>query len=417
MLPKHQTKPSTLPGVKGWRKTFSSLQVRDYRWYWASNVSGFFGFQMQLVARGWLIYNMTDSALLLGIVTAAWALPTLIIGPFGGVIADRVEKRNLILLNQTMTVLISLAITILIVIDAIQVWHLLAASILSGVIFSLNMPARQAIVPELVGEERLTNAIALNSSGMNVTKIVGPALAGILVGVIGIPGVYMIITGCYAGTVLGMAKVPRTGITLRKEKRNVLSDIAYGFRYVRHHLTIRVLLILEFIVNFLGWPYMMLMPVFARDVFGRGASSLGLLMSAIGVGSLFGSLGLAYLGEFKRRGFFLLGLFFVFGVGLILFSNCETFNLALFSLLIVGGVSTASFALNNTLILGNVEHEVRGRVMSIYMMTWTAEAIGVLPLGALAEAKGVSFAVSLDGALLVLLTVIIAATVPQLRKL
>ena len=417
MLPKHQTKPSTLPGVKGWRKTFSSLKVRDYRWYWASNVSGFFGFQMQLVARGWLIYDMTDSALLLGIVTAAWALPTLIIGPFGGVIADRVEKRDLILLNQTITVLLSLAITILIVIDAIQVWHLLVASILSGVIFSLNLPARQAIVPELVGEKKLMNAIALNSSGMNVTKIVGPALAGILVGVIGIPGVYMIITGCYVGTVVAMLKVPHTGVTVRKEKTNVLSAIAYGFRYVRHHSTIRVLLILEFIVNFLGWPYMMLMPVFARDVFGRGASGLGLLMSAIGVGSLFGSLGLAYLGEFKRRGFFLLCLFFVFGVGLILFSNCRAFNLALFSLLIVGGVSTVSFALNNTLILGYVVRQVRGRVMSIYMMTWTAEAIGVLPLGALAEAKGVSFAVSLDGALLVLLAVIMVATVPQLRKL
>ena len=417
MLPKQSIEPSTSPDARGWRKTFSSLQIRDYRWYWVSNVSGFFGFQMQLVARGWLIYNMTNSPLLLGIVTAAWALPTLILGPFGGVIADRVEKRNLIVLNQSVTVLITLAVTILIVTDAIQVWHLLTASILTGVVFSLNLPARQAIVPELVGEKKLMNAIALNSSGMNATKIVGPALAGILVGVIGIPGVYMLITVCYVGTVVGMLKVPHTGVTARKEKTSVMSDIAYGFRYVRHHSIIRVLLTLEFIVNFLGWPYMMLMPVFARDVLGRGASGLGLLMSAIGVGSLFGSLGLAYLGEVKRRGLFLLGLFFVFGLGLMLFANCKTFNLALFPLLIVGMMATAAFALNNTLILGNIDHEVRGRVMSIYMMTWTAEAIGVLPLGALAEVKGAPFAVSLDGMLLAILAVIIVATVPQLRKL
>jgi len=417
MLPKQQAKPSASPETNGWRKTFSSLQIRDYRWYWTSSVSGFLGFQMQMVARGWLIYDMTESPLLLGIVTAAWALPTLIIGPFGGVIADRVEKRNLIVLNQTVTVIITLAMTILIVTGAIQVWHLLVASILAGVVFSFNMPARQAIVPELVGEERLMNAIALNSSGMNAVKIVGPALAGILVGLIGIPGVYMIVAGCYAGAVLAMLKVPRTGRTVRKEKTSVMSEILYGFRYVRHNSAVRVLLALEVVVNFLGWPYMMLMPVFARDIFGRGASGLGLLMSATGIGALLGSLGLAYMSDFKHRGLLLLGLFFVFGVGLILFSNCETFNLALFFLLIVGGVGTASFALNNTLIQSNITHEVRGRVMSIYMMTWTAEALGVLPLGALAEAKGVPFAVSLDGALLAILAVVIVATSSQLRKL
>jgi len=417
MLPKQSIEPSTSPDGKGWRKAFSSLQIRNYRWYWASSVSSFFGFQMQLVARGWLIYDMTSSPLLLGIVTAAWAVPTLIIGPFGGVIADRVEKRNLIVINQIVTVIITLAVTILIVTDAIQIWHLLTASILSGVVFSFNLPARQAIVPELVGEKKLMNAIALFSSGMNATKIVGPALAGILVGIIGIPGVYMIVTACYVGTVLAMLKVPPTGIIVRKGKTSVRNEILYGFRYVRQRSLIRVLLTLELIVNFLGWPYMMLMPVFARDVFGRGASGLGLLMSATGIGALIGSLGLAYLSDFKRRGLLLLGLFFVFGVGLILFSNCETFNLALFFLLIVGMTATASFALNNTLILGNIDHEVRGRVMSIYMMTWTAEAIGVLPLGALAEAKGVSFAVSLDGALLAILAVIIVATASQLRKL
>jgi len=246
---------------------------------------------------------------------------------------------------------------------------------------------------------------------------VGPALAGILVGLIGIPGVYMIVTACYVGTVLAMLKVPPTGITVRKEKTSVMNEILYGFRYVHHSTVVRVLLMLEIIVNFLGWPYMMLMPVFARDVFGRGASGLGLLMSATGIGALIGSLGLAYLSDFKRRGLLLLGLFFVFGVGLILFSNCETFKLALVFLLIVGGTGTASFALNNTLILGNIDHEVRGRVMSIYMMTWTAEAIGVLPLGALAEAKGAPFAVSLAGALLAIVAVIIVAAASQLRKL
>lgn len=416
-VPSGEFGPSPPLSIKGWRRTFSSLRIRGYRWYWISNLLTFFGFQMQLVARGWLIYDMTDSAFLLGVVTAAWAVPTLIIGPFGGVIADRVEKRNLIVVNQTVTVLITLAVTILIVTDAIQVWHLLTASILTGVVFSLNLPARQAIVPELVGEKRLMNAIALNSSGMNVTKIVGPALAGILVGLIGISGVYVLITVCYAGTVGAMLKVSPTGVTARTGKTGMISDIAYGFSYVRHNSLVLMLLALEFVVNFFGWPYMMLMPVFARDVFELGPTGLGILMSATGIGALFGSLGLAYAGDFRRKGLLLLGLFFAFGVGLILFSNAKTLHLALLFLLIVGGTATGSFALNNTLILSSIPHEVRGRVMSIYMMTWTAEALGVLPIAALAEAKGVPLAVSASGALLAILAVMMAVFVPRLRKL
>ena len=416
-MPSGQFSPSPPLSIKGWRKTFSSLRIRGYRWYWMSNLVGFLGFQMQLVARGWLIYDMTGSPFLLGVVTAAWAVPTLIIGPFGGVIADRVEKRNLIVANQTVTVLITLAVTILIVTDAIQVWHLLTASILSGVVFSLNLPARQAIVPEMVGEKRLMNAIALNSSGMNVTKIAGPALAGILIGLIGISGVYVLITVCYAGTVGAMLKVSPTGVTARTKKTGVMSDIAYGFRYVRHNSLVLMLLSLEFVVNFFGWPYMMLMPVFARDVFELGPTGLGILMSATGIGALFGSLGLAYVGDFRRKGLLLMGRFFVFGGGLILFANSKSVYLALFFLLIVGGAATGSFALNNTLILSNIAHDVRGRVMSIYMMTWTAESMGVLPIAALGEAKGVPFAVSASGAVLAMLAVMMAVFVPRLRKL
>lgn len=409
--------PSPPVNTRGWRRTFSSLQILNYRWYWISNTTGFFAYQMQFVAQGWLVYEMTNSPFLLGIVTAAWALPTLILGPFSGVITDRVEKRNIIIANQTATVLISLAVTILIVTNAIQLWHLLAAALLSGVVFSLNMPARQAIVPELVGQKQLMNAIALNSSGMNATKIVGPALAGILVGFIGIPGVYMIITGCYVVTVGAMLKVPATGVAARTENTGVISDIAYGFTYVRHHSLVLMLLVLEFVINFLGWPYMILMPVFARDVFGVGAAGLGILMSATGVGALCGSLGLASLGDFRHKGLFLLGLFFLFGVGLVLFANSKVFYVSLFFLLIVGAVATASFALNNTLIQSNIAHKVRGRVMSIYMMTWTAESLGVLPMGALAEARGIPFAVSAAGLLLAISAIVVAILVPRLRQL
>lgn len=401
----------------GWRRTFDSLRDRNYRWYWLSSLAGFFAYQMQLVTQGWLVYEMTDSPLLLGVVTATWGLPVLFLSPLGGVIADRMEKRNLIVAAQTVLVLISLVLAILISTNAIQVWHLIAASFLNGVVFSLSMPARQTIIPELVGEERLMNAIALNSVGMNITRVVGPALAGVLIGLIGVSGVYIIITGCYVVTAGAMLMVSATGVAARMKKAGVIRDLVEGLAYVRWHSIVLMLLVVELVIELFGWPYLILMPVFARDVFGLGAAGLGMLMSITGVGALFGSLALAFLGDFRRKGLLLLSFIFLFGLGLALFSNSESLYLSLLFLFIVGGVSIGCFTLTNTLVQSNTAHEVRGRVMSIYTMTWSVETFGALPIGALAETVGVSLAVSAGGLFLALLAIVALILVPSLRRL
>jgi len=381
-----------------------------------SITTGFLAFQMQMVARGWLVYEMTDSPLALGLVSIAWGLSTLLLSPFGGLIADRVEKRNLIIIGQALTGFLSLAVAILIAVKAIQLWHLIAASFIDGVILSLAMPARQAIIPELVGRTRLLNAIAFNSTGMNVTRIVGPILAGFLVKPIGVSGVYFVIAGLYLSAIVTMQKVPTTGTVARIQPVSLIKDIAGGFAYVRRHPLLRILLVLEFVVNLLGWPYATLLPVFARDVLNVGAAGLGTLVSASGVGALLGSLGLASLGNFRRKGLLLLGFIIVFGGGLILFSNSGLFLASLLLLLVIGAASNACFTMNNTLIQINASPEVRGRVMSIYMMMWTGESFGTLPVSAIAGAIGAPVTVSACGLLLALLAIGTLFLVPNLRR-
>ncbi len=406
-----------MASARNWLRTFDSLQDPSYRWFWISISTGFLAFQTQMVARGWLVYEMTDSPLALGLVAGAWGLSTLLLSPFGGLIADRVEKRNLIIAGQAFTGLLSLTIAILIAVEAIQLWHIIAASFIDGMILSLTMPARQAIIPELVERTRLLNAIAFNSTGMNITRIVGPILAGFLVKPISISGVFFVITGLYLLAIFAMRKVPATGKTPKPQQIGIIKDLAGGFAYVRRQPILIILLVLEFVVNLLGWPYATLMPVFARDVLGVGAEGLGALVSASGVGALLGSLGLASLGNFKRKGLLLLGFIILFGGGLILFSNSRIFSLSLLLLLITGSASTACFTMNNTLIQFNTSQEVRGRVMAIYMMMWTGESFGTLPVSAIAGVIGAPVTVSACGLLLALLAIGTLFAVSKLRRL
>jgi len=403
--------------ARNWLQTFDSLRNPVYRWFWVGISTGFLAFQMQMVARGWLVYEMTDSPFALGLVSGAWGLSTLLLSPFGGLIADRMEKRNLIIIGQALTGLLSLAVATLVSFKAIQLWHLIAASFIDGMILSLTMPARQAIVPELVGRTQLLNAIALNSTGMNITRIVGPALAGFLVKPINISGVYFVITALYLLAISAIRNVPTMETATRTQRANIIRDLADGFAYVRHHPILIILLALEFAVTLLGWPYMILMPVFARDVLGVSAAGLGTLVSVSGIGALLGSLALASLGNFRRKGLLLLGFIIVFGGGLVLFSNSRAFPLSLLCLLAVGAASTACFTMNNTLIQVNTSQEVRGRVMAIYTMMWTAESFGALPISAIAGAIGAPLAVSACGLLLALAAVGTFFLVPSLRRL
>lgn len=406
----------TAPG--GVWRTFSSLRIRNYRWYWIGMLFGFSAMQMQMVARGWLVYEMTGSALALGSIMAASGVPMLLFSLLGGVAADRFDKRNLLIVTEGLIGLVNLVVAILIAMNAIEFWHLLVASLATGVMFSFYMPARQAIVPELVGERDLFNAIALNTSGMNLTRIGAPALAGVLVGIIGVAGVYYIIAACYFIIMVTLLFIPSTGNRGGKLLAGAGRDMLEGLNYIRRSQTLLILLAMALIVSLFAMPYLFLMPVFAVKELGKGAIELGVMMGVSGIGALAGSLVIGSLGrDFKHKGWLSIVTVLGYGVSLLFFASSRSYPLSLVALVFVGIASTGFMAVNNTLIMTNVTHEVRGRVMSIYMMTFGLQSAGMLFIGVLADGLGAPLAVGAGAIITILATLAFAILTPHLRRL
>jgi len=381
----------------GWRQTFDSLQNRNFRWFFGGNVFSWIGMNMQMVARGWLIYDLTDSPLALGGMMAITAVPILIFSPFGGVVADRVPKRNLLIATQAAVGFVTLIITILIATNQIQYWHLLASALVTGIIFSFNMPSRQALVVELVGDEVLMNAIALQSGGMNVSRIFAPAMAGVLMGFIGIAGIFFINVACYVIVIFTLFMIPITGTAEVRLERTVSEEFFEGVNFIRRSPTVLMLLIMGVVPMLFAMPYTTLMPIFARDIWHVGESGLGVLMAMPGVGGLIGALTVATLGNFRRKGMLLLVCAIANGIALALFGLSPSLNLsspsltvmdivfpaslliALFILAVVGSAQVGYQAVNNTLIQTNITDDIRGRIMSVYMMAFGLMPLGVLP--------------------------------------
>ena len=397
--------------------TFGSLRIRPFRWFWSANVGFFAAMQMQQVAQGWLVYEMTGDPLKLGGVSAATGVAMLVCSLFGGVLADRLVKRDLLLFTQASLGTIALVVGVLIATHQIQYWHLLAAALGSGAIFSFNMPARQALVAEIVGEKQLGNAVALNSSGMNLMRMGGTAIAGALLEVIGPAGVYFVMVGCYVFVITMMLMVPRIAVAPRRAKVSVLDDLREGFVYLFAAPIILTLIGAEFVLVLVGMPYQMLLPVFARDVLEVGPSGLGAMLSAVGIGALVGSLTIAALSRAPRRGAMLLGAGVLFGVALVGFAASPSFILAVVCLGFVGIGSSAYMALNNALVMGVVSPTVRGRVMSVYMFTFGLQPLGTMPLSAIASAFGAPVAVAIGGTILATAMSSIAAFRPAIRRL
>jgi len=411
--------PSREPGARGWLAPLSSLRVRNYRWLWIGIFFFFNGMQMQMVAGGWLVYTMSNSAFSLGLVTSGWAFPILALSLYGGAVADRVRKRNLLLITQICSVLITLVITVLITTKLIALWHLFASSVVFGTIFSFAMPARQAFVVELVGKDDLLNAIALSSIAMNICRIGSPALAGVLLKYIGIPGVYWLILASYTVVALTTLMIPADagGTMAAKPDVPVIQDVFVGLRYVGRSKIILALLVLAFVPILVAMPYQMLMPVFARTVYRAGETGLGLLMSAVGLGALCGSTFLASFARVERKGLMMLVAGFTFGLFLIFLGLAPSLSPAAVMLLFVGAGSSMFITLINTMLMSHTPDELIGRVMSIFMMTWGLTPLGTLPAGALAEALGAPMTVMIGGGVFCVFLLGVLVVYPDVRKL
>lgn len=417
--------------------TFASLTISDYRWYWLGLLAYFSAMQMQAVAQGWLVYMMTNSPVALGLVSVALGMPILLFSMFGGVIADQLDKRRILIVTQILLSIITLAIAILVIVDAVRFWHLMVGAFLTGLAFVFSGPARLAIIPEIVDRRRLLNSISLNSLGMNLSRVAGPSIAGVLIPLIGISAVYFIAAALYVLAAISMCGISQNrtpafniggdGIKETKEyltsksPRGFLSDmwvdLQEGISYMRHSKITLLLMVMAFVPLIFGLPYINLMPVFAKDVFQMGAEGLGFLMAAVGLGAMAGSLTIASLGDFRHKGMLIMMLALGFGLSLVVFGLSHNFGLSLTTLVIVGGTGTGYMAINNMLIQTNTPHRMLGRVMSIYMVTFALTPLGTLPIAAVAEAIGVGTAVALGGAIVFTFTLVMTLSQSSLRQL
>ncbi len=411
----------------GWRATFDALSLRNYRIFWFGTLTSYFAGQMQAPTQAWLAYQLTHSPLLLGVSVAVQGLPQIIASLFSGAIIDRIQKRDVIAWTQAATIVTTLAIAILITTNRVLYWHVLVASVLNGITMAFNMPARNAIVAELVPREKIYNAFALNNGGSNVARIGGPALAGVLIAVIGTQGAYYVGVTFNLLAIITISLLPATSKLGLIKDRSILSNFREGLGYVRLHNIILVLLGMEVILTLFGMSYQGLMPVFA-ELLGTKSQGYGFMMSAVGIGSLVGAIGIASLGNFGKKGLVLIGSGILFGVTLILFGNSgslgswlqlgqSTLYLAAFFLVIIGICSAAYTATSITIIQLFVSDEFRGRTTSLYQMVVSFYPFSILISSAAAQALGAPMALTIGGSCLAIFMLSIAALSRRVRKL
>jgi len=411
-----ETDSTDAPSGRRVFKTFYSLRFREFRFLWLGMVFLMMGMQMQMIVRGYLTYEITSSPFILGLVNAGFAIPMLSLALFGGAVADRMERKRVIQIGQCMAVVLALFIGISIVTDTVTWMHLLFVSMVQGAQFSFLMPARQALVPQLVGRDNLTNAMSLDAAAMSMTTLIAPSVGGVLYNVIGPEGVYFLIAGLGVIAVGFTSMVSARGGSANRPSVPMASDIAQGLRYVVNSPVVLILLMMGLATALLAMPFRFLMPVFVVDVYNRGPESLGLLVTIMGVGSLVGALFIATLGR-KKRGLLLLTGSCISAIALMLVAAIPIYYAAAGLMVLLGLGDAGRRTLNQALIMEEVDDEYRGRVMSVFMMNFGLMPLGVLPAGALAERFCGQFAVMLLGVLLLLTTVAVLLTQRRLREL
>ena len=400
---------------RGWRQTFSSLKSRDYLVLWLGMMSMMGGMQMQMLARGYLVYDLTGSASLLGIVSAGSAVPMLVLALFGGAIADRFDRKRLIQIGQLIVGLLALVVGLAIFTEWVRWYHLLISSLIQGAIWSFMMPARQAIIPQVVGPERIGNAMAINAAGMSAMTLMAPALAGGLYAFAGPANVYFVIAGLSVVAVVMTSMIKPRNDSAPTKKRAMLSDIVAGLSYIKGNQMVLVLLVMGLATTLLASPFRMLLPVFVVDVYGRGPDSMGLLVAIMGGGSLVGSLVIAALGNW-RRGMLLIVGAFASGIALLLIAAFPFYYAAAVIMLLVGLGDSGRRTINMGLIMEVVEDQYRGRVMSVFMMNFGLMPLGMLPAGLAVDYFGGPLAIAILGGLLLAVAAAVLVTQKQLRS-
>jgi len=397
-------------------ESLRALRHRNYRIFFVGQLISLTGTWMQSVAQAWLAYRLTHSAALLGIVGFAGQIPTLLFSPAGGVVADRFPRRRVLLATQASSMALAFVLAALTFSNAVTVPWILALAALGGVVNAFDIPTRQAFAIDMVGRDDLVNAIALNSSIFNGARVIGPAIAGLLVARIGEAWCFLA-NGVSYLAVLGSLVAMRIGAaTVAPHPGSAWTSVREGFAYVARARPVRALLLLLGLVSLTGMPYAVLMPVFAREILGGDARELGLLMGASGVGALLGAVVLANRKSVKGLGTFVALCAGGMGAALVAFSFSRSFWISAALLVPVGFCMMSEMASSNTLIQSLIPDQMRGRVMSLYAMMFMGMApVGALLAGSLAARIGAPATIACGGIVCLAGALVFARHLPHLR--
>jgi MFS family permease len=396
--------------------TLRALKHRDFQLFVSGQVISLIGTWMQTVAQAWLVYRLTGSSLLLGTVGFTGQIPVFLLAPIGGIVADRGDRRRIVVATQVASMALAGALAWLTLSGSVRVWHVMVLSALLGAVNAFDIPARQSFLVDMVGKDDLMNAIALNSSIFNSARVVGPGIAGLLVAVLGEGWCFLINTVTYLAVIAGLLMMKVRRHRAPAEAGSPIDQIVQGFRFAWHTRPVRDILLLVGLISAVGMPYTVLMPIFADQILHGGARGLGILMSATGLGALGGALFLASRVSVRGLGRFVAIAAVGFALSMALFAFSPYFWLSAAALVPTGGFMMLQMAASNTLLQAMVPDHLRGRVMALYSMMFMGMApLGSFFAGAAADGLGAPMTVGVGAAVCLLGTMIFAARLPALR--
>ena len=377
---------------------FPALRHRNFQIFYAGFVVSLLGSWMQRVAQSWLVLDLTDSAFYVGLVDAVGMLPVLFFTLYAGVVADRLPRRGIVLATQSGAMVFAFALAALVYADVVQVWHVVVLASLMGLSNAFDIPARHALMMDLVGREDLGNAIALNSSAFNATRVIGPSVAGVIIGIIGVAACFLVNGISYLAVIWALLVLRLPPFRRPEGPRAPWKQLCEGFAYMATDVRSRTMVLHIAVFSIFGVPAFVLMPVMARDVLGRGAAEFGWMMSAVGVGALAGALGIAVLSYRLRRGRLLSIAAVGFGVFDVAFALSRSLPLTLVALVMLGFSMILMTALTNTLLQIIAPDELRGRVVAFYAWAFLGLGpFGALQAGVVAQEFGTPTALAIGG--------------------
>ena len=396
-------------------RTFWAFRNRSYRFLWPANFIAYASRWMQMTLLGWFVLVQTDSPWLVGLVGFFGMIPMFILGIVGGVLADSVDRRRLLLATQTATLLSLLTLSSLMVLDLAEYWHAYPAMLVMGVSWALDMPSRRSLIHDLLGRRRVTNGVALDSMGMSASMMIGPATAGALIDRVGVTGGYLVVTALALTSILLLSRLRTGPIRPPQHNAGILRNLAEGLRYVAGHSVLRAMVMITVLANLLLFPYMNMVPVMARDVLEVGPVLMGLLQAAPGMGSFAGAIGLASLARLSHHGRVMLGGTLTAFAALLVFSQSTVYAFSLPTLLVMGiGVSGfGSMQAAMTMLLA--PKEMRGKALGVVSLAIGSGPFGALIVSSVANEYGPALAIGAIAISGMVLVGFVGATMPAIR--